>query len=230
MGVQYQNVACNRAKLVAARLGTRASLGRRASRPLLRETKLKTQAGRPRSQDPTGPATTPMSFAPVAVALIFQISPDQEFPHWNDFSRISPVPANRKQKHKACFSRRRHPISIRNQLGSRRPVCDGYKQLHEGAAAAIHNREGAGCSTLLPHKLPKPCNDVRLCVTRGLDPRVHLLRKKMDCRVKPSNDADFYDAVASTSAGWGVRSGKWNLGSSCRATTVLGSGFSDRLE
>jgi hypothetical protein len=26
------------------------------------------------------------------------------------------------------------------------------------------------------------------CVTRGLDPRVHLLRKKMDCRVKPGND------------------------------------------
>jgi hypothetical protein len=25
-------------------------------------------------------------------------------------------------------------------------------------------------------------------VTRGLDPRVHLLRKKMDCRVKPGND------------------------------------------
>jgi hypothetical protein len=27
-----------------------------------------------------------------------------------------------------------------------------------------------------------------LLVTRGLDPRVHLLRKKMDCRVKPGND------------------------------------------
>src|ERR1700674_1900962 len=27
-------------------------------------------------------------------------------------------------------------------------------------------------------------------VTRGLDPRVHLLRKKMDCRVKPGNDVD----------------------------------------
>jgi hypothetical protein len=25
-------------------------------------------------------------------------------------------------------------------------------------------------------------------VTRGLDPRVHLLRMKMDCRVKPGND------------------------------------------
>jgi hypothetical protein len=25
-------------------------------------------------------------------------------------------------------------------------------------------------------------------VTRGLDPRVHLFRKKMDCRVKPGND------------------------------------------
>jgi hypothetical protein len=25
-------------------------------------------------------------------------------------------------------------------------------------------------------------------VTRGLDPRVHPLRKKMDCRVKPGND------------------------------------------
>jgi hypothetical protein len=28
-------------------------------------------------------------------------------------------------------------------------------------------------------------------VTRGLDPRVHPLRKKMDCRVKPGNDAEF---------------------------------------
>jgi hypothetical protein len=33
-------------------------------------------------------------------------------------------------------------------------------------------------------------------VTRGLDPRVHHLReehftKKMDCRVKPGNDAEF---------------------------------------
>jgi hypothetical protein len=27
-------------------------------------------------------------------------------------------------------------------------------------------------------------------VTRGLDPRVHLFRKKMDCRVKPGNDVD----------------------------------------
>jgi hypothetical protein len=25
-------------------------------------------------------------------------------------------------------------------------------------------------------------------VTRGLDPRVHLLGMKMDCRVKPGND------------------------------------------
>src|ERR1700730_7228519 len=29
-----------------------------------------------------------------------------------------------------------------------------------------------------------------LSVTRGLDPRVHLSRKMMDCRVKPGNDAD----------------------------------------
>jgi len=28
----------------------------------------------------------------------------------------------------------------------------------------------------------------RQSVTRGLDPRVHPLRKKMDCRVKPGND------------------------------------------
>jgi hypothetical protein len=27
-------------------------------------------------------------------------------------------------------------------------------------------------------------------VTRGLDPRVHPFRKKMDCRVKPGNDAE----------------------------------------
>jgi hypothetical protein len=38
---------------------------------------------------------------------------------------------------------------------------------------------------LLRHKLQKPSNDAPLCVTRGLDPRVHLLRKRMDCRVKP---------------------------------------------
>jgi hypothetical protein len=30
-------------------------------------------------------------------------------------------------------------------------------------------------------------------VTRGLDPRVHPLRK-MDCRVKPGNDAEFYQS------------------------------------
>ena len=29
-----------------------------------------------------------------------------------------------------------------------------------------------------------------VAVTRGLDPRVHLLRKEMDCRVKPGNDAE----------------------------------------
>src|SRR5229473_1419737 len=29
-----------------------------------------------------------------------------------------------------------------------------------------------------------------LRVTRGLDPRVHLPRMKMDCRVKPGNDAE----------------------------------------
>jgi len=27
-------------------------------------------------------------------------------------------------------------------------------------------------------------------VTRGVDPRVHLLRMRMDCRVKPGNDVD----------------------------------------
>jgi hypothetical protein len=27
-------------------------------------------------------------------------------------------------------------------------------------------------------------------VARGLDPRVHSFRKKMDCRVKPGNDAE----------------------------------------
>jgi len=30
---------------------------------------------------------------------------------------------------------------------------------------------------------------IHLPVTRGLDPRIHLLRMKMDCRVKPDNDA-----------------------------------------
>src|SRR6266446_6709371 len=90
MGVQHQNVACNRAKLVAAPLGARAFLDRgRLARSFFREAKLKTRAGRPRSQDPTSPAMTPSGaasrFAPVAVALIFQISPDQEFPRWNEF-------------------------------------------------------------------------------------------------------------------------------------------------
>jgi len=33
----------------------------------------------------------------------------------------------------------------------------------------------------------QPATD--LLVTRGLDPRVHLLCKEMDCRVKPGNDA-----------------------------------------
>src|SRR5215831_7029336 len=28
-------------------------------------------------------------------------------------------------------------------------------------------------------------------VTRGLDPRVHLLGKRMDCRVKPGNDVGY---------------------------------------
>ena len=61
----------------------------RLARSFFREAKLKTRAGRPRSQDPTSPAMTPSGaasrFAPVAVALIFQISPDQEFPRWNEF-------------------------------------------------------------------------------------------------------------------------------------------------
>jgi hypothetical protein len=29
-------------------------------------------------------------------------------------------------------------------------------------------------------------------VMRGLDPRIHLLAKRMDCRVKPGNDVDAY--------------------------------------
>jgi hypothetical protein len=35
-----------------------------------------------------------------------------------------------------------------------------------------------------------------LRVTRGLDPRVHLPRRKMDCRVKPGNDAEFYGSFS----------------------------------
>jgi len=99
----------------------------RLARSFFREAKLKTRAGRPRSQDPTSPAMTPSGaasrFAPVAVALIFQISPDQEFPRWNEFPGYHPGRRGEpnEQKHKVCFSRRRHPISIRNQLGSRRP-------------------------------------------------------------------------------------------------------------
>src|SRR5262245_52096014 len=47
-------------------------------------------------------------------------------------------------------------------------------------------------SLLLPgRKLRKSANDAALGVTRGLDPRVHPFRKKMDCRVKPGNDASF---------------------------------------
>jgi hypothetical protein len=34
-----------------------------------------------------------------------------------------------------------------------------------------------------------PTNLIHLGVTRGLDPRVHLLAKKMDGRVKPGNDS-----------------------------------------
>jgi hypothetical protein len=44
-------------------------------------------------------------------------------------------------------------------------------------------------------QIQKPSNKAPFCVTRGLDPRVHLLRKKLDCRVKPGNDAVFCDAV-----------------------------------
>jgi hypothetical protein len=32
-------------------------------------------------------------------------------------------------------------------------------------------------------------------VTRGLDPRVHQLAKRMGCRVKPGNDAEWSDEV-----------------------------------
>jgi hypothetical protein len=34
------------------------------------------------------------------------------------------------------------------------------------------------------------CDALTTFVTRGLDPRVHLLRKMMDCRVKPGNDGN----------------------------------------
>jgi hypothetical protein len=33
-----------------------------------------------------------------------------------------------------------------------------------------------------------PVTRVNVLVTRGLDPRVHLVRKKMDCRVKLGNN------------------------------------------
>ncbi len=35
-----------------------------------------------------------------------------------------------------------------------------------------------------------PARAAVVVVTRGLDPRVHLLRKEMDCRVKPGNDVE----------------------------------------
>jgi hypothetical protein len=38
-------------------------------------------------------------------------------------------------------------------------------------------------------RLPSPlCGFAHASVTRGLDPRVHLLRKKMDRRVGPGDD------------------------------------------
>jgi hypothetical protein len=37
-------------------------------------------------------------------------------------------------------------------------------------------------------------------VTRGLDPRVHLFQKMMDCRVKPGNDTNDQFRAISTSA------------------------------
>ena len=37
-------------------------------------------------------------------------------------------------------------------------------------------------------RIPIGLNWTPVIVTRGLDPRVHLFRKKMDCRVKPGND------------------------------------------
>jgi hypothetical protein len=48
---------------------------------------------------------------------------------------------------------------------------------------------------LLRRKLLKPSNDAPSCVTQGLDPRVRLSRKRMDCRVKLGNDVNFCDAV-----------------------------------
>src|SRR6187397_843714 len=56
-----------------------------------------------------------------------------------------------------------------------------------------HEREMKSQRTRLSHAfcLSQPAMIIHInsvIVTRGLDPRVHLLRKKMDCRVKPGND------------------------------------------
>ena len=40
---------------------------------------------------------------------------------------------------------------------------------------------------------------VSVLVMRGLDPRIHLLARKMDCRVKPGNDGSRYAALRSAS-------------------------------
>jgi hypothetical protein len=39
----------------------------------------------------------------------------------------------------------------------------------------------------------------RSIVTRGLDPQVHSLCKKMDCRVKPGNDSEGIDPAGISS-------------------------------
>src|SRR5262245_19779159 len=46
-----------------------------------------------------------------------------------------------------------------------------------------------------------------LPVTRGLDPRVHLLRMKMDCRVKPGNDIEQMSAKRTLGCGRMIQNG-----------------------
>src|SRR5262245_5006237 len=41
---------------------------------------------------------------------------------------------------------------------------------------------------------------------RGLDPRIHLLAKRMDCRVKPGNDDRNWSMLSGNALGWRFRS------------------------
>jgi hypothetical protein len=55
-------------------------------------------------------------------------------------------------------------------------------------AGATRVASSAIASVSLSITFPLLCGAVLSFVMRGLDPRIHLLTKRMDCRVKPGND------------------------------------------